>query len=88
MAYLLVVAEMEAPKVRPTLAAAFGRAGHDEMKRRAPGGVGVRIAARGTRLVIVADDDTLAPILVDVAGELSKAGHKVTSAHATLNVPI
>ncbi len=79
MAFLLVVAEMEAPKVRATLAEAFARAGHDEMKRRAPGGVGVRLAARGTRLVIVADDDTLAPVLLDLAATLSKAGHKVTS---------
>lgn len=87
MAFLLVVADMEAPKVRPTLAVAFGRAGHDEMKRRAPGGVGVRIAARGSRLLILAEDDTLSPILVEVATELSKAGHKITAASAVLDPP-
>jgi hypothetical protein len=84
MAFLLVVAEMEAPKVRPALATAFGKAGHDEMKRRAPGGVGVRIAQRGTRLLILAEDDTLSPILVELAGELSRAGHKVSAAQAVL----
>ncbi len=77
MAFLLAVSDIDAPRVRPSLATVFGKHGHDELRRRAPGGLAVRIATRGTRVIVVADDESAPPILEDLASELSKAGAKV-----------